>query len=262
MYPLISIITINFNNAFALEKTISSVVNQTFDNYEYIVIDGASTDNSLDIVEKYQKQISYWISEKDTGIYNAMNKGISAAKGDYLLFLNSGDVLTSNNTLLEFINNPGFQGDIVYGDYTFIDGEKIYPDNLSPYYFMKSSLPHQSTFFNKNVFEIMRNFDETYEICADRAFYLKCFLSNQFKWKHIRYPVTLFDLTGISNNPKYLEKKQIEDERLWKENFGIYCNDYKYLLELEQKLKDTKKQTIKGILKRIQNKIENIWKIP
>ena len=89
----ISIITINYNNKSGLEKTIESVLQQTYDNIEYLVIDGNSTDGSKDVIKKYKHRISYWVSEPDSGIYNAMNKGGTKATGDYLLFLNSGDVL-------------------------------------------------------------------------------------------------------------------------------------------------------------------------
>ena len=90
---LISIITINYNNKSGLSRTIESVINQTYSNIQYIIIDGASTDGSKKIIKKYEHHISYWISEPDSGIYNAMNKGVDKAVGDYLLFLNSGDYL-------------------------------------------------------------------------------------------------------------------------------------------------------------------------
>lgn len=92
----ISIITINYNNASGLEKTIRSVVEQTYNEYEYIIIDGASSDKSKEVIQEYQRYIDFWCSEKDSGIYNAMNKGIQKASGEYLLFLNSGDVLNNS----------------------------------------------------------------------------------------------------------------------------------------------------------------------
>ena len=97
--PLISVITINFNERVGLERTFESVFNQTFQDFEYIVIDGGSNDGSKELIEENTEKISYWISEPDKGIYNAMNKGISVAKGDYLLFLNSGDILYKNDVL-------------------------------------------------------------------------------------------------------------------------------------------------------------------
>ena len=95
----ISIITINYNNASGLEKTIRSVVEQTYNEYEYIIIDGASSDKSKEVIQEYQRYIDFWCSEKDSGIYNAMNKGIQKASGEYLLFLNSGDVLNNSAVL-------------------------------------------------------------------------------------------------------------------------------------------------------------------
>lgn len=259
--PFISIITINFNDASGLKKTIESVVNQSFQDVEYIVIDGLSADDSVEVIEQYCEKIAYWISEKDSGIYHAMNKGIDKASGEYLLFLNSGDVFTSNDTLKEVVSHKNFRGEIIYGDYQFENGNKIYPDKVTPYYFLKSSLPHQSTFFKKNVFDIMGRFDESYSICGDRAFFLKCMVSNQFFWQHIQYSVTLFNLDGISNNREHLIKKQAEDERLWKENLGAFYQDYKKFLILEKEIKEIKKKTIKGILLRIVNKIKKACRI-
>lgn len=256
----ISIITINFNQSEDLEETIRSVVSQSFKDYQYLVIDGGSTDGSVDVIKKYKEQIHHWVSEKDNGIYNAMNKGIAAAKGNYVLFLNSGDVLTSENALQDFVQHQDFKGDIIYGDYQFVNGQKIYPDKITPYYFMKSSLPHQSTFFKRSVFDAMGGFDESYRISADRAFYLKCMVSNQFQWQHIHYPLTLFDLEGISNNPGQLKKKQVEDERLLQENLGVFYSDYLKMLALEKELSATKRKTLKGILKKAVNKSKRVWK--
>ena len=261
MQPLLSIITINYNDAFGLEKTIESVSNQTFKNYEYIIIDGASTDSSLEIIQKNIEKIHYSSSEKDSGIFNAMNKGIKIAKGSYLLFLNSGDELNGLSALSNFISNPNFGGDIIYGNYKFFNGEKIYPDDLTPLFFMRTSLPHQSTFFKKKVFDMMGFYDEKYRIVSDRAFYIKCFLSNQFEFKHINYPLTIYDLAGISNNINYSSLKDIEDEQVFKENYGLYYEDYKQMLNLQRELHIAKGQTLFGILRRIIKKIKMVCQI-
>ena len=97
--PKLSIITVNLNKAKGLQKTIESVIFQTFTDYEYIIIDGGSTDGSKQIIEQYADKITYWVSEPDSGIYNGMNKGIKVAKGEYCLFLNSEDYLLSNEIL-------------------------------------------------------------------------------------------------------------------------------------------------------------------
>ena len=259
--PKLSIITINYNNAKDLEKTIQSVISQTYQNFEYLVIDGDSKDGSKDVIDKYRPNIHYKISETDTGIYNAMNKGIKASKGEYLLFLNSGDILNGINAVSDFVDHIGFDGDIIYGDYKFESGEKIYPDDLSPLFFVRTSLPHQSTFFKREVFEKMGNYDESYKIVADRAFYIKCFLSNQFVFKHINYPLTIFDLSGVSNNPLHNEKQLLENEKMFQEYYGIYYEDYKRMLSLQSELNQAKRETLLGVFKRINNRIKKICHI-
>lgn len=252
----LSIITINYNNANGLNKTINSVIEQQFKNIEYIIIDGNSSDNSLNIIKKNEHNLAYWISEPDTGIYNAMNKGIKQSSGEYILFLNSGDVLTGVTALQDFINHPSFNGDVIYGDYKFAKGEKIYPDVLTPLFFIKSSLPHQSTFFKKEVFDEMDLYEEHYKIVADRAFYIKCFLSGKFIFNHIKYPLTKYDLTGISNAAEYIALKKKEDEAIFMKYYGLFYKDYKSYLELERELYLAKRSTMEGIIKRIKKRLK------
>jgi glycosyltransferase involved in cell wall biosynthesis len=174
----LSIITINKNNASGLEKTIQSVVSQTFKDFEYIVIDGNSTDESVEIIKKYSSGINYWVSEPDTGIYNAMNKGIRKAKGEYCLFLNSGDWLISPVTLQDVFNeivnmNPA---DIFYSDCVKTDGNiTIYPDNLTINYLSDNALNHQNTLIKHSLFW---NMVFTMRICISiqtmSSFYMKC----------------------------------------------------------------------------------------
>ena len=113
--PLISIITVVFNCEKYLEETIKSVINQTYDNIEYIIIDGGSSDGTLDIIKKYEDKITYWVSEKDGGIYDAMNKGIELSHGEWINFMNGGDIFF-NKTVIEdvFLSNNFKNIDIVY----------------------------------------------------------------------------------------------------------------------------------------------------
>ncbi|MBW2937715.1 glycosyltransferase [Aureisphaera sp. CAU 1614] len=256
--PFLSIITINYNQAEGLRKTIASVASQTYIDFEFIIIDGHSTDKSVEVIEQNKDHIDYWVSEPDSGIYNAMNKGIKIAQGQYLLFLNSGDALTESNALGNFINHSQFHGDIIYGDYQFQEGHKVYPDVLPTNYFMKTSLPHQSTFFKKSVFERMGFYDESYKIGADRAFYIKCFADKSIVFQHIPYFLTLFDLSGLSNDSEYTEKKRQEDARMFYEFYGSKYDDYKEQLKQEAKQKRAKRNSLKGILKRIVNRIKKI----
>jgi glycosyltransferase involved in cell wall biosynthesis len=261
MQPKISIITINYNNAIGLEKTIQSVILQTYKNFEYLIIDGDSNDGSLEIIQKNKTAIHFSISEPDTGIYNAMNKGIKVAKGDYLLFLNSGDVFNGTTALDDFVSYKDFGGDIVYGDYQFEKGEKIFPDQLTPLFFFRTSLPHQSTFFKREVFDQMGLYEEHYSIVSDRSFYIKCFLSNQFLFKHVPYSLSIYDLSGISNNPEHTKKQAIESERMFQEQYGVFYEDYNKMLLLQSQLNQVKRETISGVLKRIINKFKKVCHI-
>jgi len=211
--PFLSIITINYNNAEGLERTIESVLRQTYKDFEFIIIDGASSDGSFKLIETHKEKLAYFVSEKDTGIYNAMNKGIRASSGKYLLFLNSGDRLSQSSALEDFIHHPKFVGDIIYGDYKFDEGAKVYADELSPIYFMRTSLPHQSSLFKKEVFENMGLYDETYSMGGDRAFFIKCYMSEQFKFTHVNYFLTYFDREGVSNSEEHRIRKREEDYR-------------------------------------------------
>jgi glycosyltransferase involved in cell wall biosynthesis len=256
--PFLSIITINFNNVEGLKKTIASVISQKFTKLEYIVIDGASTDGSAEYLETLNVPLLNWTSETDTGIYNAMNKGIEKSNGEYLLFLNSGDVLNGPKALEAFISHEEFSGDVIYGDYKFGDGYKRYPDTLYPAYFIKTSLPHQSTFFKRRVFEEMGGYDESYRMGADRAFYIKCYLSGKYTFKHVPYFLTLFDLSGLSNDPEEKILKNQEDSRMMKELYGDDFEKYKRQVEEELERNKVSKYSWKGILKRIKKRLNNL----
>ena len=152
-----SVITINYNNKEGLLRTIKSVINQTYQDFEYIVIDGGSTDGSVDILKRYDRNITYWVSEKDNGIYNGMNKGIAIAKGDYLNFMNSGDTFYDEN-VLQHLADKQFSQDLIVGrDYHYNAKTQqgfatILPPRISMLTFFIQTLPHQSTFFKRELF--------------------------------------------------------------------------------------------------------------
>ena len=144
-----SIITINYNNKGGLEKTINSVLGQSFHNYEYIIIDGGSTDGSVEIIKKYASQIDYWVSESDNGVYNAMNKGIGKASGEYLNFMNSGDTFHSSSAL-ETISDLHSDDDIIIGGYYETEkgvSHTIPPHDVTLLTLLKYTINHQATFF-------------------------------------------------------------------------------------------------------------------
>lgn len=118
--PLVSIITVVYNGEAFLEKTMQSVLSQTYDNIEYIVVDGNSTDGTLAIIQQYEDQVDYWRSEPDTGLYDAMNKGIRLATGDYLWFMNAGDEIESTTILEQMMSQTNY-ADVIYGEANLID---------------------------------------------------------------------------------------------------------------------------------------------
>lgn len=256
--PLVSIITINYNNAEGLSKTFNSVFEQTFSDWEYLVIDGGSTDASTTLIKNNEARLNYWVSEADDGIFHAMNKGIEKARGQYFLFLNSGDQLNGPDILAQFIDHPKFQGDVIYGDYLFEKGAKKYPDSLYPAYFIKTSLPHQSTLFKHTVFEQLGGYDLNFPMSADRAFYIKAYLSGHFEFVHIPLYLTLFDLTGISNDPLQKQRKNKEDERMLKHSYGDQYEDMVAVIEAEREAARIPKYSVKGILKRLKKRLKDL----
>jgi len=208
----LSIITINKDNALELEKTCQSVMCQTFDDFEWIVIDGASSDNSCEIIKKYSKKITYWISEPDTGVYNAMNKGIKKAQGEYCFFLNSGDLFADNN-ILKKIFDKNLQEDIIYGNIYLVeknDKKRVYypPDKWTFRTFLITTIPHQSAFIKKQLFLEISLYDETLKIVSDWAFFLTAIVIYNKTYIHLPYFISFYDKGGISSDADkcYLEK--------------------------------------------------------
>ena len=212
--PYLSIITVIYNRVNDIEKTINSVISQSFKDIEYIIIDGNSNDGTADIIRKYDEKISFWISEPDTGIYNAMNKGIDKATGKYIQFMNAGDYFLDND-ILEKIFSKGQISDIIYGDYYLSKDKKQmrnYPEQLTMFYFYISSLGHQASFIKKKLFENYK-YNEKYKIVSDWEFFFKKIIFENCTTKHLGFPVCYFDLTGISESQstKDLEKKERND---------------------------------------------------
>lgn len=222
----ISVITINYNDVLGLEKTILSVINQANVLLEYIVIDGSSTDGSKEIIKKYQDKITYWVSEKDSGIYNAMNKGIDAATGDYLLFMNSGDVLINNKDILAICCNK-LKEDIVAFD-CFLEkkngivGRRTHINKPTLYYVYKKGFKHQSTFIKRNLFIKLGNYNETYKIAGDYEFWIRCFLDSKTTSKSYTIPIAKFQLDGISQNGNWGEEHRLIE----KEWLGNVIEDF------------------------------------
>lgn len=215
----ISIITINYNDAVGLEKTIKSVLNQDYSELEFIVIDGNSTDGSKLVIEKYRDKFHYSISEKDSGIYNAMNKGIKVATGDYLLFLNGGDVLIEDDKILTFCQEKLREDIIAFDCYLEkngqIVGKRTHIEKPTLFYAYKKGFKHQSTFVKRSLFEKIGLYNENYEIASDYEFWIRSFLDSKTTSRSYQTPIAIFELGGISQNSDWsVEHRQIEKEWL------------------------------------------------
>lgn len=196
---MITIVTINLNNKDGLKRTIESVVNQTFfDKVEYVIIDGGSTDGSVDVIKEYDDKIAYWCSEPDGGIFPAMNKSIEHINGDYVLYLNSGDILNKNNVIERVYDE--LDKDIVYGNEYKVNNKRIlatFPDNLNENFFKKSALPHQSTFIRAELLK-ERGYSEKWKVLGDWSWLRERIMVDKVSYKHLNFPISDYDLNGFS----------------------------------------------------------------
>jgi glycosyltransferase involved in cell wall biosynthesis len=237
--PFFTIITINLNNRQGLENTIKSVRNQAFHDFEYIVVDGVSSDGSLDIIEKNADLINKKIIEKDSGVYNAMNKGLAHASGEYILFLNSGDELKHRESLMK-INEKAGGKDLVYCDVDVFEGDnsvvKSHPDHLTTNYLLTDMICHQAVFARKSLFDRIGGFDESFKIYADYEWMMRAILLNQATTRHLARVLVRYEAIGLSNtaNKKLQreEKDRIHDKYFNKAFVLVYrlyrgFNDWK-----------------------------------
>ncbi|MCR4808814.1 MAG: glycosyltransferase [Prevotella sp.] len=197
-----TVITVNYNNREGLLKTLKSVTEQTCKDFEYLVIDGGSTDGSVDAIKEYADRINYWVSEPDKGVYQAMNKGIALAKGDYLNFMNSGDCFYDAE-VLEHMAAKQLTEDLIVGhDYHFDEGSQqgfytILPPRLSMLNFVHHTLPHQSTFFKRQLFDEVQ-YDETLKIASDLKFYIHQICVNECSVRYVDDAICRREPDGIS----------------------------------------------------------------
>ncbi|WP_203257353.1 glycosyltransferase family 2 protein [Hyunsoonleella ulvae] len=229
----ISIITINYNNSEGLARTLKSIYSQTYTSFETIVIDGGSTDSSVDVILNYKDEISYWVSEKDNGIYNAMNKGIRSANNEYVLFLNSGDVFSSKSALADAI--PFIvEEDLISFNINFIGKETVRlvspPKEMTFSYMYAKTLPHPSTFIKKSLFEIVGFYDESFKIASDWKFYILALFKHNCSYKNVDIPLVDFYLDGVSSGKTVPN----EGNKVLEENFSRFISDYEKLIEYEK----------------------------
>lgn len=239
--PLISIITVVFNGEKYLEETIQSVINQTYDNVEYIIIDGGSTDGTLDIIKKYEERIDYWVSEGDKGIYDAMNKGIQLARGDVVALLNADDYYLDNNVLTNIAN------EFINGEKFVVTNTKILSGNSYGDFLIKKEsklhiqLPfmHPSSFISKEIYKKFGLYSLNYRVASDCDFLLRI-LSSQVKYKVLDIFSVVMRTGGESDFNYNLGRKEYKEVYLkyYKNSFNAYSGYYYSLaIKVYQNLK-------------------------
>lgn len=211
----LSIITINLNNCKGLQKTISSIINQTYRDFEWIVIDGGSTDGSLELIEHNSMHFSYWVSESDNGVYQAMNKGIEKAKGEYAVFMNSGDCFVDSKVLYDV--SKELDCDIVAGFVKEdVTNDVINPPmDFTPWHVLRQNIPHQAEFIKLCLFDSIALYSEDMKVLADYEFNLRAALAN-VSYKTLRRQIAVVEPGGLSNTRTDLHKE--EGKLLWERN--------------------------------------------
>lgn len=207
--PLLSIITICYNIKDEIEKTCQSIVNQSWQDFEWIVIDGGSTDGTVDILNKYRSRMNVFISEPDKGIYNAINKGIKQASGEWFSFMNGGDSYSANDVLEKVFKDKKYDAEVLYGNVN-----EIYPDGYIKHsnyktkidlsFFANDVINHQGSFIKRNLFDKYGLYDEQYKIIADWEKWI-VFAKNGCKFQKIDVIVADFMCNGISSNKSALD---------------------------------------------------------
>lgn len=233
----LSIITINRNNADGLKRTLESVAAQTNKEFEHIIVDGASTDESVNVIKEYAQRVNseelrvksvIWVSEPDTGIYNAMNKGIRMSHGEYSLMLNSGDYLADADVVERIIPELHTDG-IIQGSMYL--GEKL-PNKLDKGYgrseitffdACRGDFLHQAAFISKSVYETYGYYDEGYRISGDTAFFMNVLGLHNVSFRYVDIPISMFEGGGIGsgNDSKWTAIKHEEDRKMEREILGM-----------------------------------------
>ncbi len=226
----LSIVTINRDNSVGLRRTLESTLSgQTgFDDWEQIVVDGASTDGSFTVLDEWKDcpRLGWHVSEPDTGIYSAMNKGAAHARGDYLLFLNSGDELLPN--VLEKVFDEAPDADIVYGDELCRRGDgseytwSVATEDWTPAFFLFGGFPHQACLISRRLHESLGGYDETYRIVGDSQFLLRSLLRPGLRVRKLPLTIARYYLDGISSAPSHLAAKWAERRRMLTPVFGPF----------------------------------------
>lgn len=205
----LSIITVNYNDRTGLLNTINSVAVQDFIDYEYIIIDGGSNDGSVDIIKENEPYITYWVSEPDKGIYNAMNKAIDVARGEYCIFMNAGDIFCSSQTLSNLFS-CNFTEDIICGNTITVTKIRKAPTEITFNYLFNHAICHQSAIIKTSLMTKYK-YDEKYKIVADRKFFLQSLIYDNCSYRSVDVDVVKYDINGFSSQNPVLSRLEYDN---------------------------------------------------
>lgn len=222
--PLLSIITVVYNGAATLEATITSVINQTWKEMEYIIVDGGSKDATLELIDKYREHIAAFVSERDEGVYDAMNKGIRMARGEWLYFLGSDDRLHDEKVLSSIFDDPSIENcQLLYGNVTSPSYKGLYDGAFTFEKLLSRNISHQAAFYKKELFARLGDFNLRYKMHADWDFNLRCFAADFVRTKFANVLVAEFGAEGISSRPDilFLRERLIPEKLHWLNRKGV-----------------------------------------
>lgn len=244
-----SIITINYNNLEGLKRTVGSVFSQTCRQFEYIIVDGGSSDGSREYLQENSEKFTYWVSESDTGIYNAMNKGISNATGEFLLFLNSGDILLNDRVLSDVYFALDSKVQILLGNLYYGNDLLKNPAHIQfSYFYNEFNLLHQAAFIHKTLFEQVGLYNEHYKIAADWDFFIKAIFLHNAICRYVNIDISKMEPDGLSMqaNSKSLVLQERNDSL--QKNFPLFLKDYYELQKKSAQIKRIRQSFFTKIL--------------
>lgn len=258
----VSVITVCYNDRSGLEKTIKSVLNQTGVDVDYIIMDGGSTDGSADLVEQFRDKVSYAISEKDNGVFDAMNKGLQRAVGEYVIFMNSGDYFFQEDSLSKLVRGAEQYPDFIYGDiyFEYKDGRRkqiTFPDRLRLSGLFNHFLPHQATLTKRQVLQDKGGYDLRYKFIADSVFIWDAIFNEKRSYRHVSEIISVCEFGGLSTDvTRNGDLMQQERMMFYKERLPMLYEDYLELYDLRKFKKAHAAVSKPSLFQRLKNKLK------
>lgn len=258
----VSVITVCYNDRSGLEKTIKSVLSQRGVELDYIIMDGGSTDGSKDLVDQYRSLVAHAISEKDQGVFDAMNKGLNRAIGEYVIFMNSGDYFLQEDSLAKLTRGAEHYPDFIYGDiyFEYKEGRRKhikFPERLRLSGLFNHFLPHQATLTKRQLLVDRGGYDLRYKFIADSAFIWNAIVNDHSSYQHVDEIISVCEFGGLSTDVnRNGDAMQQERLRFYQEKFPMVYEDYLELYELRKFKKAHFVNERPTLLERIKNKLK------